>query len=258
VEKIRIVIFIVILLLFIAGGIWYIYFRDHEGELTASGTIEVTEITVSSKVIGRVVELRVDEGSDVSEGDIIAVIESNELEAVFKSAQAKYKIAKDDYERSKQLYSEKMVSPQQFEAAASAFEVASAALDTAKVQYENTVIKSPISGKVLVKAIEKGELATVGSSIVTLADLSEVNLTVYLAEKDIGKIMLGEEVLVSVDSFPDEKFKGKVVFISEKAEFTPKAIQTKDERITQVFGIKIKIPNPEMKLKPGMPADAEF
>jgi HlyD family secretion protein len=180
------------------------------------------------------------------------------LEAAFKSAQAKYKIAKDDYERSKQLYSEKMVSPQQFEAAASAFEVASAALDTAKVQYENTVIKSPISGKVLVKAIEKGELATVGSSIVTLADLSEVNLTVYLAEKDIGKIMLGEEVLVSVDSFPDEKFKGKVVFISEKAEFTPKAIQTKDERITQVFGIKIKIPNPEMKLKPGMPADAEF
>lgn len=257
-KRIRIIFLIIIILGLISGGIWYFYFKNHEDKLVASGTIEAVEITVSSKVIGRIVELKIEEGSKVSEGKILAVIESKELEAALKSAQAKYKMAKDDYIRSKQLYADKMISPQKFEATASALEVASAALDAAKIQYENTVIKSPISGTVLVKAVEKGELATVGAPIATLANLSEVDLTVYLAEKDIGKVKLGEEVLVSVDSFPNEKFKGKIIYISDKAEFTPKSIQTKKERTTQVFGIKIKISNPDLRLKPGMPADAEF
>ena len=111
---------------------------------------------------------------------------------------------------------------------------------------------------ILVKAIEAGELAAVGTPIVTMADLRELNLRVYVEEKSVGKVQLGEEVAVTTDSFPNEKFKGSVTYISDKAEFTPKSIQTKDERVTLVFAVKIKIANPDLKLKPGMPADAQF
>lgn len=257
-DKRRILIFVVILILVVAGFVRYFYLRGDANKLVASGTIEATEVVVSSKAVGRVLEIKADEGDEVSKGDLLAQIEERELAAALKSAQAKYKVAKNDYKRGKELFKDKTISPQQYEALGSALEVASAALDLARLQYENASIKAPISGTVLARAIEKGELAVAGSPILTLADLKEVNLTVYLAERDIGKVKLGEEVLVSVDSYPDEKFKGKIVYISEKAEFTPKAIQTKAERVTQVFGIKIKISNPESKLKPGMPADAEF
>lgn len=257
-DKKKILLVVIVLLFIIAGVVWYVYQRDHNDKLVASGTIEATEVTVSSRMIGRVIEIKVDEGDQVKENSVIAEIDASELEEVLKSAQSRYKLAKNDLARSKKLYADKMISPQQYEAALSNFQVADAALATARIQYGNAVIKAPISGVILVKAIEKGELASVGTPIVTMADLSKVNLMVYLAEIDVGKVNLGEDVLVSVDSFPDQKFEGKVVFISEKAEFTPKSIQTKDERVTQVFGIKINIPNPDQKLKPGMPADAEF
>jgi HlyD family secretion protein len=249
---------ITIVLLIIAGMAWYLYQRDHTGRLVASGTIEATEVTVSSRVVGRVVEINVNEGDQVKENARIAEIDAAQLKEMLKSAQSRYQVANDDLARMKKLYADKMVSSQQYEAALSNLQVVEAALATAQIQYNDAIVTAPISGVVLVKAIEKGELASVGTPIVTMADLSKINLMVYLAERDVGKVNLGEEVLVSVDSFPGQGFQGRVVFISEKAEFTPKSIQTRDERVTQVFGIKIEIPNPDLKLKPGMPADAEF
>jgi len=248
----------IIVVLVLAGLVWHLVLKGNGAEVEASGTIEATEITISSKVVGRVLEVKVDEGEDVSQAEVLAVIDSGELAAALKSAQAKFVLARDNCNRSKQLYKNKMISSQEYETITSAFNVAAAAQEAARIQYESAVIKAPISGTVLVRAIEVGELAVLGSPIVTLADLTRLNLMVYLAEKDVGKVQLGEEVFVSVDSFPGEKFMGKVTFIAEKAEFTPKAIQTKDERTTLVFGVKIKLPNPDLKLKPGMPADAEF
>ena len=253
------IIFILIILIMIGGGlIWYFYQQTASQALVASGTMEGTEITVSSKVTGKVLEVRVDEGGKVLSGEVMAVLDAQELGEALKSAQARYKIAKDDFERSQQLYRDKMISPQQYDASSSGLEVASAAMQIAQIQYNNAVIRAPISGVILVKAIEEGELALVGTPIVTIANLSTIKLTVYLAEDKVGKVKLGEEVLVNADSFPGEKFKGKVIYISDQGEFTPKSIQTKEERTTQVFGIKIEIPNPDLKLKAGMPADAEF
>lgn len=244
----KIIILLLVILIVVIGGLSLFYFlRGKEGELIASGTIEGTEVRVSSKIVAKVIDIKVDEGSMVKEGDVLAKLDDRELKEALKSAQAKYKIAKDDFERNRKLYADKMISSQQYDAASSALDVASAALELARTQYENTVINAPISGVVLVRAIEKGELATIDSPIVTLADLSKVKLTVYLAEEDVGKVKLGEEVSVSVDSYPNEKFIGRVVYISEKAEFTPKAIQTKEERTTQVFAIKVEIPNPDLK-----------
>ena len=78
----------------------------------------------------------------------------------------------------------------------------------------------------------------------------------YVSEKNLGKVKLGQEGKIKVDSFPEKEFVGKVTFISPEAEFTPKNIQTKEERVKLVFGIKIELDNPDQELKPGMPADA--
>ena len=257
-DRKRLIPVLAILLVVIAGFIYYFYKNSLDRSLTASGTIEVTNVTVSSKVVARALEVKVSEGSQVKQGDTLALLDPSELQQVVNGAKARYQIAKDDFARNKQLFFDKMISPQQYDASSAALDVAKAALDIAQLQLDNAAITAPISGVILVKAIEPGELATIGTPIVTMADLSLVKLTVYLAEQNIGKVNLGEAVDVSVDSYPNQKFIGKITYISDQAEFTPKSIQTKEERTTQVFGIKIEIPNPDLKLKPGMPADAEF
>ena len=91
-----------------------------------------------------------------------------------------------------------------------------------------------------------------------MADLDTVTLTVYVPEDQLGLVKIGQEVRVMVDSYPERTFHGEVVYIAAKAEFTPKNVQTKEERVTTVFAVDVKIPNPDHALKPGMPADAEI
>jgi HlyD family secretion protein len=256
--KQKIPLIFIVSFLIIGGLAWYVYQNSNNNKLVASGTIEAVEVVVSSQVPGTVSRINVAEGDSLQEGAVIAELDAGRLEQALKSAQSKYKIASDDLERMKKLYADKMVSPQQYEMALANFQMAEAALADARIQHNDAVIAAPISGVILVKAVEKGELASVGTPVVTMADLRVLNLMVYLPEKDVGKVSLGEEVMVSVDSFPGRKFAGKLIYISDRAEFTPKSIQTKDERVTQVFGVKVEIPNPGRELKPGMPADAEF
>jgi HlyD family secretion protein len=90
----------------------------------------------------------------------------------------------------------------------------------------------------------------------TVANLDEVKLTVYIPENRYGRIRLGQRVTAEVDSFPGKTYEGEVIYISSEAEFTPRNVQTKEERVNTVFAVKILIPNPEHELKPGMPADA--
>ena len=117
-------------------------------------------------------------------------------------------------------------------------------------------MQSPIDGTVLTQAVEPGELATVGSTLIVLADLREIELEVYVEEPIYGRIRLGQPASVTVDSYPNQVFRGRVTEIAEEAEFTPKEIQTKEQRAKLVFAVKITVPNPAGKLKPGMPADA--
>jgi multidrug resistance efflux pump len=83
-----------------------------------------------------------------------------------------------------------------------------------------------------------------------------VRLTIYVGETDIGRVRQGQQVDVTVDSFPGRTFAGRVTFIAQEAEFTPRNVQTKDERATTVFAVRVELPNPDRALKPGMPADA--
>lgn len=122
----------------------------------------------------------------------------------------------------------------------------------------NEVITSPINGTVLERLIEPGEIAAPGGTLLVVADLNGLTLTVYVPEDQYGKISLGQTYPVSVDSFPGETFGGKVIHIADQAEFTPRNVQTVEGRKTTVFAIKLDLAGSGGKLKPGMPADVSF
>ena len=116
-------------------------------------------------------------------------------------------------------------------------------------------LRSPIDGVVLLRAAEPGEIVAAGGSLLVIANLDEMTLTIYLPEDQYGKIYLGQEYPIAVDSFPDRVFMGKVTHISDKPEFTPQNIRTVEGRKSTVYAVRLTIPNPDHDLKPGMPAD---
>jgi HlyD family secretion protein len=119
-------------------------------------------------------------------------------------------------------------------------------------------VRTPIDGVVLVRALEPGEIAMPGGTLMIIGDLSEVTLTVYVPEDRYGQVYLGQEYPVSVDSFPGEVFTGKVTHIADQAEFTPRNVQTVQGRKNTVYAVRLTIPNPNLMLKPGMPADVNL
>lgn len=125
---------------------------------------------------------------------------------------------------------------------------------TAALTSEN--ITSPIDGVVLERLVELGEFAAPGSTVMVVAPLDALTLKIYVPENRYGQISLGQTYPITVDSFPGETFKGRVSFISDKAEFTPRNVQTKDSRQTTVYAVKLNLDPAGGKLKPGMPADA--
>ena len=134
---------------------------------------------------------------------------------------------------------------------------AGAALKALDIELGRTQLLAPSGGVILERMVHEGELAVPGAALFTLADLDEVALTVYVPEAELGQVALGQEVEVNVDAY-DELFPGQVSHIASEAEFTPKNVQTQEERVHMVFGVKIRLENPEHLLKPGMPADALF
>ena len=105
---------------------------------------------------------------------------------------------------------------------------------------------------------ELGEVVQPGSPIVTLADLDHIWLRAYIAETNLGRIRWGQHARITTDTYPGKQYQGRISFISPDAEFTPKSVQTSEERVTLVYRIKIDIDNPNHELKPGMPADAHI
>ena len=134
--------------------------------------------------------------------------------------------------------------------------VAQSELELSKTQLGYTELKAPFGGIITSRNVEIGEVVMSGSEVLSLSDLSSVDLKIFVDETEIGKVKPGQTTEVKVDSFPDKVYKGKVSFISPEGEFTPKMIQTHKERVKLVYLVKISIPNPDLELKSGMPADA--
>lgn len=297
---------------------------NNNHKILATGTIEATEVDISAEVGGKIEKLLVDEGYRVNQGDLIAKIDSSQLDAdvqhaeaalasaqstlkdleagarseELKSARAQVELAKTklaleeaNWQRAAQLFKDGVLSenqrddaqasrdvaksqydvaveqlklleagsrPDQIKAARGQVSQAEAALQLAKVRLEKTDVAAPISGTVLVKDSEQGEVVSPGVPIVTIADLGDMWVKIYIDESDIGNVKLGQPAKVRVDSFPEKEFSGKVTYISDLAEFTPKNIQTREDRVKLVFAVKVGINNEGGLLKPGMYADIEL
>jgi HlyD family secretion protein len=132
------------------------------------------------------------------------------------------------------------------------------ALAYSKNRLAFATLNCPVDGVVLSKNVEPGEYVAAGTPIVTLANLKKPWLRVYIPEPDLGKVKIGQKAVVRADAYPNKQFEGRVSFISSEAEFTPKSVQTDKERVKLVYRVKIDLENPDLELKPGMPADAEL
>ncbi len=327
-NKRRVTLLLALLVVVAAAAVfagWRLVREKGRGEvLEANGTIEATEVEVSSKLPGRIAQLLVKEGDLVKPDQVIAKLDTSEIEAEVAQQQAalaraeaqlkellagsrveeieearanlqqaedNLKLAKDDWDRFDSLFKEGAISAQNRDQAKNKVEVAlsqvkaareryqmirigprpevieaarherdraKAALGISQVRLRDSTILSPLNGVVLTKRAEQGEVINPGFPIVVLVDPDDLWLRVYIPEAEIGLVKIGQPAAVTVDSFPNRKFEGKVTEISPKAEFTPRTVQTKKERVNLVFGVKISLDNRERLLKPGMPADAEI
>lgn len=204
-------------------------------------------------------------------------------------AEASHGSAEADYRRIKDLYAEHSVSQKQYEDAESRYTITKAQLNAARQnlkklqhftrpedlnaaqarveqaqaqaniirkQIKDSYIIAPASGAVTHKPVEVGELITAGSVVVKIARLEKMELRIYVSETELGKVKLGGTADIVIDTYPDKTYPGKIVYVSPVAEFTPRNVQTKDERTKLVFGVKLEVENPDGELKSGMPADA--
>jgi multidrug resistance efflux pump len=144
------------------------------------------------------------------------------------------------------------------ETAQKAIQQAQLALDLANLQLDKLTVYAPIAGTVLTRTIEKGEILQAGLTAMTIGILDDLTITVYISENLYGQIKLGDQAKLSFDSFPDVVFTGEVIRIADQAEFTPRNVQTKEERQNTVYAVKLTVDDPDLQLKPGMPADVVF
>jgi HlyD family secretion protein len=150
----------------------------------------------------------------------------------------------------------KLARPEEVQAAEARLAQAVAAADLLRKTISDCTILAPAGGIVTHKAVEAGELVSPGATVVTLVELDSVYVMIYVTEIELGRIRLGDDAEVKIDAFAERTFPGKVTYISPEAEFTPKNVQTKEDRVKLVFGVKVEIENKEGLLKPGLPADA--
>jgi HlyD family secretion protein len=251
----------------------YIYFQIANNISTKnihiSGNIEATEVRLSFQVAGKISELLVDEGYAVKKGQTVARLDKEELiqardnaQAALEKAQANYKWVELEYKRAEDLLKTGAMTPQQRDNAKNQFEMGkaelklrTASLEIARINLGYADLNSPVNGFILVKSAEAGEVVQPGSTVFTAADLNDIWLTAYIVETDLGRVKLNQQVSIKTDTYPGKEYVGQVSFISQQAEFTPKQIQTPEERVKLVYRIKIVVTNTNQELKPGMPAD---
>lgn len=210
-------------------------------------------------------------------------------EEAVRQTESGYKTAKADYDRLKELYATHTVSAKQYEDGESRLTVTHAQYNTAKQnlqklqqfartedltaakarvdqaraqanlirkQITDSYILAPVQGTITYKPVEEGELIGAGATVVRISRLERMELMIYVNETELGKVKIGSAADVFIDTYPDKRYPASVVYVSPIAEFTPRNVQTKDERTKLVFGVKLEVENPEGDLKSGMPADA--
>jgi len=264
-----VVLLLAVIAVFAAVFIIYNNGRNHKA-IKVSGTIEGDDVRISFRVDGQITELLTDEGMVITKDTIVARLNKDELskvqaqaDAALKLAQYQYKLDYDDYQRAENLLKAGAISVQQRDSAKTKADTDKANIDQLRASLELantklgwTDLASPLNGYVLVKSALPGEVVQSGAPVFTAVDLNNIWVTAYVNESDLGKVKLGQKAYVETDSYKGKKYDGWVSFLSDQAEFTPKYIQTTEERVKYVYRVKVRVDNSSLELKPGMPADA--
>lgn len=248
---------------------WY-QERLRAGIVKVSGTIEGDNVRISFRVGGQITELLTDEGQVVRTGDVVARLDTDELTKIRDEAAAslaaekyRYELAALDYVRFENLYKAGAVSAKdrddaktKADSSKANVEQLRAKLALAETRLGYADLASPLNGFILVKSALPGEVVKEGAPVFTSIDLNDVWVTAYINETDLARVKLNQKAHVMTDTFRGKKYPGWVSYISQEAEFTPKYIQTTEERVKLVYRIKVRVDNTSLDLKPGMPADA--
>ncbi len=177
--------------------------------------------------------------------------------SVFDTKEMTYRVATEDYNNAKERLVELEVGPRQEQIRAARARLERATWEHKRIllDLQHSILDSPVNAVVLTKANELGEVVLPGATVATVAAIDEVWLKGYIGERYLGRVKLGQLAEVTTDSYPGKTYLGRVTFISPRAEFTPKNVQTHEERIKQVYRVKVTIPNLHQELKIGMPAE---
>lgn len=276
--------FIVIAAISVSVIVYISYDKSADnGALVLSGAIEAVEIDLAFKIPGRLDYIKYEEGDGVSAGDTVAELSHKESLARIRQAEAQIAVAranknmleieKEAMERNlakvtslvasggatsgeKEDLDDKIrVVDAGIASAMSSIEALISQKDYLQIAHDEEYLFANVNGTVILRTAEPGEVINSGKTILTVADLGKLEIKVYLPESRLGLIRIGQGVEIEVDSHPDQKYKGTIKRISDKAEFTPKNIQTKEERVKTVFAVIVKTDDQGGILKPGMPCD---
>jgi HlyD family secretion protein len=276
-------------LLVAAGFFGYDLWRAHQvlspGLIQVNGRIEGDRILVASRYPGRVAQLLAHEGEVVKAGQVLVKLDDSQARAQLRAARAAVTAlqadveaarrhaeqAQRDAERFHELRAEGTASIREAEQAELAARVAQdqyaaaqaqlartrAGLSEAQTVLADLSVRAPEDGTITTRMADSGEVAAAGAVLFTLVNLDRLYLKVYVPEALIGKIRLGLPAKIYTDAFPNQPFDAELRTIASQAEFTPKEVQTADERVKLVYAVKLYLKeNPEHRLTPGLPADA--
>lgn len=192
-----------------------------EGGVQAVGTLEATEITVAAEVAARVTEVHANEGQPVKAGDVLVRLDDS-------VPQLQSKVADPLNQQVLQL------------------------------QLTKYTLRAPVDGVVLRRAVQPGEVAVPGAPLLTLSQGQRLDLTLYVLQRDLGRIQVGQRVLLEAEALPGEPFIGEIASVSNKAEFTPRNAQTPKDRLNLVFAVKVYVDGADSRIKSGMSVTARI
>lgn len=277
-----------------AGGIFYwqqqLSARLPDGIVSSNGRIEADRINIATKLAGRIEEISVDEGDMVDTGQIVARMETTELEARIRQAEAEIRgtekakqeatasimrakselqFTEAEFTRVQKLHAkgyataekldqrhyELQAAEASYRAAIAGAEQSSEVITSAREKLkqlksvlDDTLLKAPQRGRVQYRLAEPGEVLGAGGRVLTLLDISDVYMTIFLPASDAGKLIIGSDARIILDPIPEYVIPATVTFVAAEAQFTPKEVETSEERAKLMFRVKLKI-NPALLKK---------
>jgi len=281
--------------------IFFIACSGNNNGSDAYGNFEAKEIIVSAEAQGKIIQLNIEEGTLLKQGQLVGFIDTTMLNLQKEQLKAQKQVIStkltnvnaqiavqeeqkqtllNEKNRIEKLFADKAATQQQFDDITGKYDVLVKQINATKTQINSIYremdvvdkqtdllneqirkakISNPIDGTVLEKYIEAGEIATMGKALYKIARLDEIDLRVYVSGAQIPSVKIGQQVKVFVDKdkSTNQEYEGVISWISDQAEFTPKIIQTKEERVNMVYAVKVRVKNDGV-LKIGMPGEVKF